>query len=753
MDNNHHTHAGPAIPRIPLPTTANLNTVITIIETHAPTRLQPLARGLTWLRDHLDPLHLLEKAEAEARRRELEEEEDDEEMEMEMESVAMSPVARNKRGKRGIRVEDVVVPRQNRMTGEGRSAEVSLEPVTLSTIFEGRSSLEILESATTRSSQQGKKDGKMHRQPSGRKLGFAQGQQRRERKTSKPEGMSETAGARQQSTSGGVMENQHSNKTLDPSQGQRKLPRQEHKDNNTTSSRPSQTMTSLDLKKSVDLAREQRALREPEHIEVPTVSEVHTLDSKVRPYPQEQARLTKDLAEALSTTNFKVWPVLPPLITDLSPSSSTETSPEYRKTLTRSEQARKEEITEQWMMKEERSIEGRRTWNEKGEYEDEVEKRALRSTSMFVPTLAPFGKDGRGIPTREEMWEMIDREESGSGSSGEYVDAVESLGTPANPKEESMGKEKVDKKPAQSRVPRRPTFKKGAVHGLDKAARPKDGEMKAQEKGSSLKIDALSQLSPELSDDEEIPKTETKLDIADAKPARIWTGRRPALQSIDDDPKDAGITSTQKKRMKTIPQAKKDREMGKPQKKLETSSYPPKKMPETRDSQNNVDKSSTPWHGRRPTLQYIDGDAEEMSLKKDIVTSLNNASRTKSLGVKAKEKAKSLQQQLGTLPLALKDKNMPITQTKQDNMNAKFAKSRLLTLQDINESEGTAFVPKQVAEIATKTNEKDKTDNQKKQNNMDETKPRLTRRLMMQYIDNDSEGPAFAPPKSNASIN
>lgn len=326
---------------------------------------------------------------------------------------------------------------------------------------------------------------------------------------------------------------------------------------------------------------------------------------------------------------------------------------------------------------------------------------------MFVPTLAPFGKSGEGIPTREEMWEMVEKEDdntSGSGTSGEYVDALESLDRANKPRDDQiMIKEKikgetlesVDKKQVHSRVPRRPTFKKEAVHGLDRAAKHKDGVMgvKKKEMANSKKMEASLQLSPELSD-EEMPKTQNKQDFTAAKPANIWTGRRPALQYIDDDSKDTSIAPTKKERAETIPRGKKDREKEKPQKKLKTSSQPSREMSKTRERREMEDTSSKPRVIRRPTLQYIDRDSEEMSLKKDLVTSLNKA-RTKSQVVKAKEKAKNMQKQLETLPLASKDKNKPMTQTTHDNVDSMPAKPQRIrrpTLQPINsDSEGPAF--------------------------------------------------------------
>ncbi|CZR70068.1 uncharacterized protein PAC_19969 [Phialocephala subalpina] len=632
---NHYNHHGNApIPRIPLPSTAQLNTAIQIIEAHAPARLRPLARRLTWLRDRLDPLYLLEQEEA--RKREKEEEEEDED-EMEMEEVAMSLAKRGSRSRRVVPVE-AIVPGQHRTSRESQEATLNLVPVTLSTISERRSSLEILGTTNCDS----------------------------------------TGGSSQRASQVGVIDHQPSKTNSNhSSQDRLKFPQPERKDNTTISSRPSETMNSQPSTKKSDSGHGKRDQPEPEHMTVPTISEVHTIDSKTQPYPQERARLSHDLAEAVSTNNFKLWPVL-----HSTDSSSGETSPEYHKPLSKEEQGKKQEKMGEWKQKPERDISCRQRFQGKGGYEDEVEKRMLRSTEMFSPTLALFVGTGTVVPSREEVWEMVEKEDddtSGSGTSGEYVDAVEGLGEVVEEKAKVKMREEIKKQKAggQSRLLRRPTFKKEAVKGLDREVKNK-AEVK-ESVNHKKQAEPLPQLAPELSNNEEMP----------------LPMRRPALQYINTEPVKPAVRPTQNKREETIPQVLKDKRKARPGKKLDTSS---KGLSETHESRDNVDNPAKPWTGRRPTLQYIDRDAEEMSHKKTIVETLDKARRTSSQGEKGKEKVKSVKKQLETLPLASKDKNKSMTQTTKDNEDK----------------------PAQ---------------------------PRLTRQPTLQYIESDSEDPAFAPPK------
>ncbi|KAE8441720.1 hypothetical protein EG329_004506 [Mollisiaceae sp. DMI_Dod_QoI] len=210
--------------------------------------------------------------------------------------------------------------------------------------------------------------------------------------------------------------------------------------------------------------QQQQQRREPERMEVPTLSDIGTIETKVQLFAAEVERVATDLKAALSTTHFKFWP----FVTDPEPGANklerkmSEESGEYRGLLSRSKQARKMELMDEWMLKEERGIEGRRELQDKvryqgrGKYDDEVEKAMLRSTEMFRPTLEPyFGKE---IPVREGE----ESEVEGSGSSREYEDAVEDLSKVSKEEKAENLRNQEDSydKRGKLRLTRRPTFKK-----------------------------------------------------------------------------------------------------------------------------------------------------------------------------------------------------------------------------------------------------------------------------------------------------
>lgn len=372
------------MPGVPLPNMAQLTAVIDAIE---PTILQLLTLPLTWLRDRLDPLHSAEALE--------EQEAEEEEIRLSQEKTKER---RAKRGAKGDAAKEAIAPGQDNSETTKKMSNA---------IGEGKKR----EGMERKRSSRGRKEIDLMRITyHHEKLNLPLGQRpyftKNEKDGKKKEGF-ET-----QKLVGREGQGDHGNSE------------EEH------DSQPTRR-TSLDQKVGFETRQQQGQKTElpaaqMETMEVSTVED-HERPVKIRLYPEEEARVARELQEAMDTHFFKHWPVKHEIDPKINDQMKVHESTAFRAPLSDANQARKLELLKQWNAKEEKGSNARGRVKDRAEYEDDEMMDMLMTTSMFRPTLEPYIGSGKKIPTREEV--LAEYESTMS----VYEDAFEELPTATAP--------------------------------------------------------------------------------------------------------------------------------------------------------------------------------------------------------------------------------------------------------------------------------------------------------------------------------
>jgi hypothetical protein len=386
------------MPQIPLPTTAQLTAIIDAIE---PTILQPLAQPLTWLRDRLDPFHAAEQEEKKS-----DQKEDGHLSEEESEGCAES----KREIKRGVKGEAIVPYKFKDSTFKKMSTAVGQEKL----------KKEMERQCRPRRQDEINLMGHTYHH---HKLDLEKRQQPHFTKIEKKEDYEPRVMAYGEKYAGSL-------KVQPGSKRDRK-------------DRISQPIDQKEKSGSGD--GQQRKIDSPtasaelETMEVPTVLD-HPLDVKIRLYPEEEARVARELEEAMANNFFKLWPVKTETEPEIDDSKKPDESREFRAPLSGEAQSRKLELMNQWKSKEEKDNQARARTQERADYEDDEMMDMLMGTSMFKPTLAPYVGTGKKIPTREEVLAEYE------GTASVYEDALEVLPASKNNKDTSKTQEKLDKR-------------------------------------------------------------------------------------------------------------------------------------------------------------------------------------------------------------------------------------------------------------------------------------------------------------------
>ncbi|KUJ08172.1 uncharacterized protein LY89DRAFT_337063 [Mollisia scopiformis] len=482
------------IPRIPLPTTAQFNTTIDVFE-NGPNTLRGLAQPIAWLRDRLDPLHALEQAEEE---RVKDVEAGGEDMDKKWAEMSREFRRENRRmaivpttaGQAERATSSKTTRREGRKEMPGRNKDMDDNDSDDGPVVD--QSWDIMNRTFLHKNLGPDKQpppGPRERiriskpTPQNQTVGYLEStfedksRSREQEETRKPERKTAYPPAQKPD----LAEARYLEKPHSRSQEKQKVleaNRKSFKAPALSQEKSVEPMATTHPKQKFSQAQGQS---EPElSLAIPDSPPV-----KIRLHPAERERVARELKEALSTNQFKVWPLeSSPYLEDAA--KKPDESTEFRAPLSREEQAKKQQLMDQWMMKQERDIKGRRRFQGKGGYEDEVEKQVLKSTDWFQPTLAPYVGTGLKIPTREEVRDEYEAE-------SEYEDAMEYL-------------------PRTSRYWNKPEVKGKTREGQDKESQSSKGEAKIQN------MQVATGHRPKEKDRKDKPAIQDRRDVSKGRP-------------------------------------------------------------------------------------------------------------------------------------------------------------------------------------------------------------------------------------------
>lgn len=405
------------MPQIPLPTTAQLTAVIEAIEA---TPLQALAHPLDWLRNRLDPLLGAEQSEQKI---------DQQEKVHPSEEENQGPAKAKREIKREGKGEAIVPNKGNNTTSKKMSTDGGQEKKRKKMERPRRSCRQEIDLM----------DQTYHHE----KLGLPKGQQPYHKKTEKQTRDSQpTSQTREEKKSRSVQERQPYH-TRTETEGLNFQP--------TSRTSPEDKSGSTKEQRKPELASPQLEI-----MKVPTVISRQP-ETKIRLYPEEEARVAQELQEAMANNFFKLWPLKPDTDPEINKGKRPEESREFRAPLSRESQARKLELLNQWKLKEEKDNKGRRRVQARADYVEEEMMDMLTKTDMFKPTLAPYVGTGKKIPTREEVVAEYETE---------YEDALEVLRPVSKSNKTSKTHEKRDGLIKKSSIPR-PTHRTRSMKKID----------------------------------------------------------------------------------------------------------------------------------------------------------------------------------------------------------------------------------------------------------------------------------------------